>query len=550
MSSVSSHASIPAPRPPPAPNLQGNTNDKPSYALRIKEAAFSLLDASDAISRLGALQSSEWNSATRPLATILALLQERFARAYGKPGQIPPMDPNEATDHNQPIRDLLSAYDARKRDAQAAAFLAAQIPPQPAPAPSALEPASTRTLTAARPTRAAGQRPARSNPVPAPKAASKAVPFSYANAAKAGLSSLVSQLAVAFPTESPAGLVTMAQSLAPKPVANKPHVRHAPRHSSRHIDIMFVGETAPLAESVPLDGFVYRDLLDHLGNSMVEDQPRLASVAWNHRGRFRLTFDGVVPSSLDATITQFFGTKYARDKQATSVRIERFSFKNQVVFRRVPALYGPDIHYTSESLLRELKSDPVWSNVEITRPPNFYLPKPSDKRGMFFVEFNDNATSRTLKRVTSSPIYLNGELCFAVKTYDSQPPAPQCAICLRWGHRTHLCRSPSKRCWKCGGNHDERDHAKTCGPCQKAGNVTGHCPCLPSCVNCHGAHKADSHDCSFYAHRRDRDWLAHHMLRDSPAGKSTERGSKRGSGGKKGKGKGREREVTMEVEED
>ncbi|EIM92862.1 uncharacterized protein STEHIDRAFT_46086 [Stereum hirsutum FP-91666 SS1] len=110
----------------------------------------------------------------------------------------------------------------------------------------------------------------------------------------------------------------------------------------------------------------------------------------------------------------------------------------------------------------------------------------------------------------STPIYLNGELCHAAKALDSKPPTPQCSICLRWGHRTHLCRSMTKRCWKCGGAHDERDHAKTCGPCERAGNTTGTCPCEPFCINCQGRHRADAKDCSFYAHRRDPEWIREH----------------------------------------
>ena len=266
--------------------------------------------------------------------------------------------------------------------------------------------------------------------------------------------------------------------------------------------------------------------------------------AWNHRGRFRLTFGGAIPPSLDATLRSYFGSKYALNKSPSSVLIEQFTFKNQVVFRRVPAQAGGDTRVNSEVLLEELQSDPLWKDVNITRTPNFYLPKSSAKYGMYFVEFTDNAVSRTLKRVTSTPTYLNGELCFAVKTYDNSPPAPQCSLCLRWGHRTHLCRSPTKRCWKCGGNHDERDHARTCGDCKRNMNTTGHCPCSPSCYNCREAHRADSHDCMYYQHRRDRIWIRDHPVDSLEA--AVKKGKKVGKA--KEKVRGKEGEPAMAVD--
>lgn len=421
---------------------------------------------------------------------------------------------------------------------------AASVPPSTAAAPAT--PASQPTSTPE--TRAPARRgqPAPAARVPTPKAASKAAPLSYATAAKSGLSTVMSQLAVAFPQEPPAGLIQMAEKLIPKPPANKPHVRHAPRHSSRHVDVSFKADTAPHAESVPLDGLLYRDLLDHLGNSMVEHQSRLLSVTWNHRGRFRLTFNGVVPAALDNSISHYFGTKFARDRSPSSVLIERFSFRNQVVFRRVPTQGA-----TSETLFRELCSDPVWSGVTLARPPNLYIPKTSAKYGMFFVEFNDNSTSRTFKRVMSTPIYLNGELCHAAKVLDSKPPSPQCAVCLRWGHRTHLCRAVTKRCWKCGGTHDERDHVKTCGPCERSGNTTGICPCEPFCINCQGSHRADSKDCSFYTHRRDPEWIREHMPRAPPGvNASTWVPTREGKKGKGKKARRREGEVGADVMEE
>lgn len=196
------------------------------------------------------------------------------------------------------------------------------------------------------------------------------------------------------------------------------------------------------------------------------------------------------------------------------MNIDRFHFKNQVVFRRVPAVSGtlPPALATATTLQTELKSSPVWANVTITRTPNFFRPEGS-AYGFFFVEFQDNATSRTLKDVCATPVYLNGELCFAVKTRDAKPSVPQCSICLRWGHRTHLCRSPSKRCWRCGGAHDERSHLKNCGACQEAGKLTGVCGHADRCLNCGGNHRADSKECRFYLHRRDAEWIRSHAPR-------------------------------------
>lgn len=344
--------------------------------------------------------------------------------------------------------------------------------------------------------------------------------LSYAAAARAGTGAVVQQLAAAFPKTPAVDLVHMAAKIAPKR-GHPAKARHSPRHSSRIVTITFAEGHAPLAKDVPSDADllrqIKRELADDLRdlNKSTEPPILLLAVHWNHRGRFRLLFSEPVPSSLEDPIHAAF-LDFVRDLQPSTdrpVRLERFQFTSKAVFRRVPARTFDLTLNTAETLTVDLRSDKAWADVHLTRPPNFYVPTNS-AYGFFFVEFRDNASSKLLKKLCSSPVILGGDSCFAVKTHDAKPTVPLCDICARWGHRSHLCRSPIRRCWYCGGAHDERKHHGECSRCKDDMVVTGTCGHPPHCLNCGGQHRADAKVCSFYTHRRDRMWIRSHTPRN------------------------------------
>lgn len=483
--------------------MQGNTTETNADAL--KSVAFSLLDAAEVLAQLNVRADSGrpdfYDKFITPLANIQQHLSHLFDTARGVT-----TTPSTHLQGHPWTRGIVNAHIARRKDDAAAAAYAA-APPRPAKDTSRKPRAAQASAAPTQPTGARSGKPA--------------PPLSYAAAAKAAKSRLpavVIQLAQAFPNEPGPVLVTMAEKLLPKQATNKPQVRHAPRHSSRHVDVTFVYGEAPQPEKVPLEAPLFKDVTDFLRNAGVVDTPYLESVVWNHRGRFRLTFAGVVPTVLDDTLKSYF-RQFAPSRMAEAVQIERFRFRNQVVFRRVPVVKGFSSTQMSEACANALRSDPVWKDIEIAHPPNFFLPK-NATHGMFFVEFFDNAMSSALKHVTSHPIHLNTALCHAVKTYNNKPSAPQCGVCLRWGHRTHLCRATSPRCWVCAGDHDERVHKATCDTCSIPGSK-----CVPTCLNCRGAHRADSKECSFYLRRRDVDWLRSH----APSGRPDEVKKKQGA---------------------
>lgn len=508
---------------------------------RLREAAFLIIAAADAVSAAtGHLPRESANLHLLPLNNLVSRFQEALT-AFG--GRTPPS--SAAWRINSTVTSLLDEYRRLPRPTFATPSPAASpekdaeierlreevaslkelrakdklvatlgAPHSRPPKPPTQRPDSTPAAPPGLPGKSRGQKPA---------ATPKAAHFTYVSAAKAGLPVIASQLAVAFPKDSAANIFHMADKLVSKK-ASGPKPRHAPPRSSHRIDVYFDNDQSPPAEKVPLDGPLYHDLLDALGNSPnTAGAPPLESVVWNHRGRFRLTFTGAIPPTLDATLTNYFA-RFARNRQATSVHLERFRFKSSAVYRRVPAIEGLDDAATSQRLADQLRASPQWAGIQLERPIHFFRPKNS-AYGMLFVEFSDNAMSRTLKYVTSHPIYLNGALCHAVRTVDTKPPVPQCALCLRWGHRTQLCRSPTRRCWACGDHHDERSH-------QGSGD--------PFCINCSGTHRADSKECPYYQHRRDPDWIRRQNTSRIPKSNTTApatiRGSARGVGsGRKGK---------------
>lgn len=216
--------------------------------------------------------------------------------------------------------------------------------------------------------------------------------------------------------------------------------------------------------------------------------------------------------------------QYATDPDGGGVSTYRFKFTSKVVFRRVP-IVGPGIEDTTpKSIMDDLLADDEWGTLEYTREPTVYS-QPGSSHALVFLEFRDNATSAVMKRLVTKPAYLNGTLCRAVKTWDKEAPARRCTECLMWGHTSFNCRASARRCGHCGENHDERVHRPNCAACRAEEARPGvtalarppKCPHPPKCVNCGLAHRSDSNECAFYAHRFDKEWLRNANANNRPA---------------------------------
>lgn len=79
-------------------------------------------------------------------------------------------------------------------------------------------------------------------------------------------------------------------------------------------------------------------------------------------------------------------------------------------------------------------------------------------------------------------------------------PVHQCNWCWTFDHHTSKCTNPP-RCRVCAGNHAESVH--TCNSCPSTAKAQKGCDhLLIKCVNCGGAHMADSTKCPIYIYQR------------------------------------------------
>lgn len=353
---------------------------------------------------------------------------------------------------------------------------------------------------------------------------------SYASVAKlAGRSvlSVARAVASALPSASPNEVIGLASKLTSTSKRPKPKIARAPKGVACAVTLRPLSPLDPA--QLPLD--------HHLGNGWVSfitqsypDQlsdgslPPLRTARWIPGIGFRFNF-----SCRPSPVTDEACLKYLNSfpsLRSTTFSVERFRFRNSVFYRRV-SLVSRDTDWRSEEGSRhicdQISNSPIWKDVPIIGTPRLYFPPQTPQFAVVYVDFYDNARGSNLKAVVKDPIYLGatGSLCRAKQALDVRPAVQRCSICQRWGHSAAICQSMAVRCAVCAGPHDERQHAHLAPTAAVA------------CFNCKGAHRADSHDCPFYIHRRDPSWISDHQ--PSTRSKPTTDGTKKKKGKKRAK---------------
>jgi hypothetical protein len=194
------------------------------------------------------------------------------------------------------------------------------------------------------------------------------------------------------------------------------------------------------------------------------------------------------------TTTPAFTAKYLLEKQ--DIWEPLIQFKNAQLIQPwyKVAIHNIPTSYVSNESLSILKSEITTFNkgFEIVGQP-YWLTR-EEKRmqqptGSVCIAF---ATEQEAQRAIRNKLYLLG-ISARVEKLHSTPASTQCPRCQRFGHLEARC-SNTIACKLCAELHPTRLHK--CNTCSTKGKTCLHT--VPLCVNCKGAHPADSKMCDTY----------------------------------------------------
>ncbi|KIL54499.1 hypothetical protein M378DRAFT_48284, partial [Amanita muscaria Koide BX008] len=115
------------------------------------------------------------------------------------------------------------------------------------------------------------------------------------------------------------------------------------------------------------------------------------------------------------------------------------------------------------------------------------------------VKIYDDRAGHLLKSLIKKSVFVAGSNR-RLRAWINKPASRQCVVCQRWGHTQQICGSRSPFCATCGGPHPTVTHFQDCELCHQAGHDPVNCQHV-KCINCNGAHTANSQECEWYKAR-------------------------------------------------
>ena len=164
-------------------------------------------------------------------------------------------------------------------------------------------------------------------------------------------------------------------------------------------------------------------------------------------------------------------------------------------FPLVPTHLPDGSALSADQLHGYITAHPKWADVPFVQRARFVTPasKTLGLSATVLVEIADDRASSLARRLLQTDISFGGAVRRA-RPWSIARPAPQCGICLKWGHSSHRCASKVAWCSRCASNHDMLSHGLV---------VKSSTPLPLLCVNCHGAHSAVDRECPFFKARFD-----------------------------------------------
>jgi hypothetical protein len=153
------------------------------------------------------------------------------------------------------------------------------------------------------------------------------------------------------------------------------------------------------------------------------------------------------------------------------------------------------IVHTGSELMTVLRANPCFNNVPFCVSPHWQgNPANFKGRAATVIAVILDKDNLVCQRVSSEGVCMFSRQVKFVHT-GSSPLLVQCSHCHEIGHyyTSPKCKWTTSRCYRCGGNHDARDHSFEC---KKSHKVVGVCDCTPKCILCKGTgHHAREKQC-------------------------------------------------------
>jgi hypothetical protein len=205
--------------------------------------------------------------------------------------------------------------------------------------------------------------------------------------------------------------------------------------------------------------------------------------------------------------------------------------------------------YSPEELMTALRANPCFNDVTFCAKPHWQGNPANFRTGAATVIAAILDPNNTVcQRASSEGVCMFGRRIKFVRA-GASPSLVQCSRCHEISHyyTSPKCCWTTSRCYRCGGNHDARDHDFECKHQHK---VVGVCDCIPKCLLCkNSSHHAREKGCpargDFVPPRLPRAAPAEtapaiedaHKSDVIPSTRPRARPTHRGRGGRGGKGK-------------
>lgn len=181
-----------------------------------------------------------------------------------------------------------------------------------------------------------------------------------------------------------------------------------------------------------------------------------------------------------------------RDATSELVRPTFSSLK----FDFIPTRFADDgSEMSAEDVTNCIRAHPKWEKIEFTEVPRLIPNKNIPGIATVLCKVADDDQGSVAKGLLRTLVRFGPELR-RCKEWFNKPPTKQCSICQRWGHTAYNCRARSPYCAVCAEPHPTAAHTYSC---RTQGCSGTRCTCdVERCINCNGAHGADSNTCPFW----------------------------------------------------
>ena len=196
-------------------------------------------------------------------------------------------------------------------------------------------------------------------------------------------------------------------------------------------------------------------------------------------------------------IQQTVNTAAFGGKDATT-ELVRPTFSS-LKFDFIPTRLDNGEEASAQHLTNMVRTHPKWEKVQFIEVPKLIPNKSVPGIATLLCKVADDDQGTTAKGLLRTLVRFGPELR-RCKEWFNKPPSRQCPICQRWGHTAYNCRARSPYCAICAEPHPTASHAYSC----KTQGCANRCLCdIERCINCNGAHPANSNTCPFWMARNN-----------------------------------------------